>query len=196
MLQKINNPKSTSYLNFKDYCNSRHITWNWLEHNVEQKNNHKNATTVRPESWNDESINFGFYAHLFLIPPHPRALYSTPVDERTLEVHDIIRGILEYNGIKVDIIYRIAVQFVLPTKDEGHSVAHVDHPFPHKNLIIYLTDPEGGSTVCEGEEFLGKEDDVIIFEGEHYMYPPKKGRRMVIVATYLDHEENDTQMVT
>ena len=101
MLQKINNPKSTSYLNFKEYCKGRHITWNWLEHNCEPKNNHKNATTVRPESWNDESINFGFYAHLFLIPPHPRALYSTPVDERTLEVHDIIRGILEYNNNKL-----------------------------------------------------------------------------------------------
>ena len=183
MLQKINNPKSTSYLNFKKYCIGDQITWQWYGNNCQPSNDQK-------------GINFGFFAHLFLIPPWPRALYSTPVDERTLEVHDIIRGILEYNGIKVDIIYRIAVQFTLPIKDEGHSVAHVDHPFPHKNLIIYLTDPEGGSTVCEGEEFLGEEDDVIIFEGEHYMYPPKKGRRMVIVATYLDHEENDIQMVT
>ena len=74
MLQKINNPKSTSYLNFKEYCKSRHITWNWLEHNCEPKNNHKNATTVRPESWNDESINFGFYAHLFLILILPPSL--------------------------------------------------------------------------------------------------------------------------
>ena len=53
---------------------------------------------------------------------------------------------------------------------------------------VYLTNPEGGSTVCEGEEFTGKEDDAIIFEGKHYNYPPKRGRRMVIVATFSDYD--------
>ena len=56
--------------------------------------------------------------------------------------------------------------------------------FPHKNMLIYLTDA-GGSTFVEGEEFAPEEDDVIMFEGLHWHKLPRKERRVVLVMTYI-----------
>ena len=64
------------------------------------------------------------------------------------------------------------------------SVPHEDHEYPHKNMLIYLTDA-GGSTFVEGEEFAPEEDDVIIFEGIHWHELPKQKRRVVLVMTYI-----------
>ena len=51
-------------------------------------------------------------------------------------------------------------------------------------MITYLTDPDGGETVCEGEGFVGQEDDVIVMDGWHHHRPPARKRRVVIVSTY------------
>ena len=64
------------------------------------------------------------------------------------------------------------------------SEPHVDHDFPHWNMIVYL---EGdGSTFVEGEEYVPKEDDIILFKGEHYMQRPSKGRRVILVSTIYE----------
>ena len=39
--------------------------------------------------------------------------------------------------------------------------------------------------MVEDKKYLGKEDDIIIFQGKHYSAPPSKGRRIVLVATFL-----------
>ena len=56
------------------------------------------------------------------------------------------------------------------------------HHFPHKNILLYLTDT-GGKTFVEEEYHDPKEDDVIIFSGNHWAELPKTGRRIVIVNT-------------
>ena len=61
---------------------------------------------------------------------------------------------------------------------------HTDHDFPHKNMLIYLTDA-GGNTFVEDEKFAPEEDDVIIFEGLHWHQLPKHKRRVVLVMTYI-----------
>ena len=43
----------------------------------------------------------------------------------------------------------------------------------------------GGETFVEGEKFDPKEDDVIVFEGRHYMKRPIKDKRIVLVATFM-----------
>ena len=53
----------------------------------------------------------------------------------------------------------------------------------------YLTNT-GGDTIVFDEDgkkhhFTPVEDDIVVFEGLHCMVPPKKGRRVVIVVTYL-----------
>ena len=41
------------------------------------------------------------------------------------------------------------------------------------------------TAVVEGEEFAPEEDDVIIFQGEHWHELPKQKRRVVLVMTYI-----------
>ena len=51
-------------------------------------------------------------------------------------------------------------------------------------MIVYL---EGdGSTFVEDEEYAPKEDDIILFTGEHYMQRPSKGRRVILVSTIYE----------
>ena len=49
---------------------------------------------------------------------------------------------------------------------------------------MYFTDA-GGSTFVEGEEHNPKEDDIILFTGEHYMETPADNRRVILVATMV-----------
>ena len=79
----------------------------------------------------------------------------------------------------------------IPIKEDKGAFPHIDHSFPHKNLIIYLNDPAGGDTVLVDKDYKEidrhhpKEDDIISFEGIHYQKMPKEGRRIVLVVTYI-----------
>ena len=69
------------------------------------------------------------------------------------------------------------------------SEPHLDHNFPHYNLLVYLTN-SGGETFVENEVYSPKEDDVIIFTGKHYMKRPSDDRRVVLIATILPFGED------
>jgi len=70
-----------------------------------------------------------------------------------------------------------------------YSLPHIDHRFPHKNIIVYLTN-SGGNTIIEEVPYEPKEDDVLIFEGEHYIEKPKASRRIVLVSTIFTDFNN------
>ena len=79
----------------------------------------------------------------------------------------------------------MAANSITPTKDSPRfSEPHVDHEFPHTNLLIHLTNV-GGATVVEGQRLEADEDKVVVFSGEHYAEFPMAGRRVVLVATFL-----------
>ena len=93
---------------------------------------------------------------------------------------------MKYNNIDIDMIYRMCANCVHPTEKNIPGPEHTDHHFPHKNLIVYLTNFKGGATCCGGKTYNGKEDDIITFEGTHNFYPPVDNRRVVLVATYAE----------
>ena len=74
------------------------------------------------------------------------------------------------------------------------SQPHEDHDFPHHNLIVYLTDT-GGETFVENESHDPKEDDVILFTGEHYMKRPVKDRRIILVATIFSYDDKKKEEI-
>ena len=73
------------------------------------------------------------------------------------------------------------------SKNTQPSPLHRDHDFPHTNMIVYLTDCNGGPTMVYGQDdyYYGKEDDVYIFEGLHQHKLPTSNRRVVLVYTFL-----------
>ncbi len=175
MIDKLSNPKTERYFELKNLI-LRDTKFKWIWYG--------NTT---PELNEDGYDNFGFYLHPFLTRPTPLAkCYSEPSSDYILYANNVVAEIMDFNGIDPKVFYRICANCVHPTETGNYSVPHVDHEFPHKNFLIYLTDPQDGDTVVDGEKYLGEEDDVIIFEGKHYHRPPSKGRRIVLIATYHD----------
>ena len=134
--------------------------------------------------------DLAFYSHGFLQGPSPmHKFYSNPNSEYLEYVEPVIGQIFEINKINPQVVYRINANAVHPVDGNVLTVPHYDHEFPHKNLLVYFTDV-GGDTIafdehCKKHVFTPKEDDIVVFDGLHCMVPPKKGRRVILVVTYL-----------
>ncbi len=140
---------------------------------------------------NELEEGYYFYSHVFLERPHPdeRFLYPNVRSQHIDLFHTFLQQIFEYNNLPIDSIYRMNANNI-PAQD-GCIAPHVDHTFPHKNLIIYLTDA-GGKTFVGDDVHDPVEDDIVIFSGIHYNERPKNKRRVVLVATYGDSSSYDT----
>ncbi len=176
MITEIDTSKFKKFSIYKDFKNivlGEDIFWKWMSY------------TTHAE-FNDEHDNFGHYYHNFLTRPQKGIChFPHSPSEYCREAHNLVYRLLtEVNGIDFDVIYRMTANATYPTESGRPSVPHIDHPFPHKNLLIYL-DGFDGDTVCEGDRKHFKEDDAIIFEGMHYHHPPSKGRRIVFIATFI-----------
>jgi len=182
MITKLINNKTKRYVRLKNLIISSRFSWTW-----------QNQTT--PKQNKNGYDNFGFYVHSFLDRPVPlRACYSNPCSKYITDANNAIAEILVHNGLTPKVIYRMSANCVHPTNSGTPSVPHVDHDFPHDNLLIYLTDPQGGETIVGDEEYLGEEDDVITWEGElHHHRPPVKGRRIVLIATFISQSNANTR---
>ncbi len=135
--------------------------------------------------------DLAFYSHGFLQGPSPmHKWYPNPNSEYLPYVEPFLAQIFNLNNISPHCVYRINANAVHPVEGNVLTVPHYDHEFPHKNLIVYLTDVGGDTIVFDDKGkkhvFTPKEDDIVVFEGLHCMIPPKKGRRVIIVVTYLD----------
>ena len=183
-INQLLNPKTPEYIHLKSAVNKFDFPWFWGD----------SATPDLTDS--DGFADLGFYSHTILDRPttvqgnnySPKNFYYPAPRTTETFISDTIKiliDILYYNRIKVLTFYRMSINCVHPTGDNKLTIPHNDHPFPHKNIIIYLSDADGGETICEGDKFLGKEDDIIMFEGIHNHRPPLKNRRLVLVATGL-----------
>ena len=176
MIQKLYNPKTELYLKFKNFVLDSKFSWFWIS-----------ESTPGYEEGNYENIPY--FSHTFLVRSgYEDRFYAKTNCQHIDYAHDVFLEISRTNNIEPLVVYRMNANAVFPTSSMKYSIPHHDHVFPHKNMLIYLTDPNGGDTVCDGESFLAEEDDVIIMEGEHFHKPPSSGRRVVLIYTFLDWE--------
>ena len=179
MIKVLKNPNKPAYRELKNFILGRDFPWMHLESNVEGA---------------ASKSNFPVYTHALIRRPDDgsKHVYSKKVSPYADNAWEAISEILDYNNVFPRVLYRLCVNCSHPTETGEASNIHTDHAYPHTNMLIYLTDTNGGDTFVEGEPFPGKEDDVILFEGKHNHKPPKSGRRIVIVATmlFLDNDLN------
>jgi hypothetical protein len=132
-----------------------------------------------------------FYSHTILLRPTISWPVSRPISDHVVVTTKILKEILNYNDIEINYFIRININ---DTFNSGGGLAcdpHVDHDFPHKNLLIYLNNSSGPTVVIDPrtnqEEYFHPQEDVIItFEGKHCHYQPDIGkRRTVLIATYF-----------
>jgi hypothetical protein len=174
LITQLNNPKTQSYLQFKNFVLSLVFPWYW------------NSSIGSPHLDTEGYHNLGHYGHVFLERPEQvRNRIPRQSSEHLDKVSDVIAEILQFNTIELNSFLRISANCVHSSNEILNSTPHVDHEFDHKNILLYLTSA-GGSTVVGDEVFNPNEDDVIIFGGEtHYMQTPEKDRRVVLVATFV-----------
>ena len=162
MIKVLKNPKTNHYREFKSTVLSKEFP---CRYNV--------------------STNMDFYSHVFLQRPELNG-YTEPHSKWTNQNCIVMGEIVDYNGLYKDIPYfflRANANATHPDSGRQYSDPHVDHPnTPHSNLIVYLTDADG-DTIVENDRYSPKEDDVVLFTGQHYMQRPSKGRRVILIST-------------
>ena len=179
MITQLQNPKTQTYKDFKKLINSNSFPWQW--HNV--------STRLDPEVIETPKFtchNISFYTHPFLMRPEGNPskfpTVSSPYVNGAVEVFS---EILEYNNVQFHTFLRMAVNCVHPFPEVRNSIPHIDHPFDHKNILVYLTN-SGGRIYVEDHHYDPKEDDAITFGGKvHFHQTPEKERRLALVATYI-----------
>lgn len=175
MITKLQNPKSRLYYDVKDLFTGGMVRWH---HNL-------SAGKDNPPVCQEKGHDFMPYlSHPLLIRPEMYGFSMQASDYLPMVVNLLMEILTLNNKVPVRCFHRINVNLTFPTESGLPSETHKDHEFEHENMLIYLTD-NGGSTVVENEIYEPREDDIICFPGlNHYMYPPKTGGRVIIVATY------------
>lgn len=106
---------------------------------------------------------------------------------------ELLKRFCKKHKIKFNKILRSAINLSFKDK-ENKSKTHKDHTFKHKQMLIYLNQPEDKESKTVILDKMGKKIlkeikpeayKVICFEDAlHYMYFPKKGIRMIAITTF------------
>ena len=180
MFSKLETQDTPEYSDFKKLVMSANFGWSY----------NSMATGYSKYVAGNGYSDLAFYSHSFLHGPSPsHGLYSKVNSEHIDLAEIFLDQIFSLNNLKVEVVYRINANAVHAVESNILTVPHNDHEFPHKNMLIYLTNT-GGDTIVFDEggkkhHFTPVEDDIVVFEGLHCMVPPKSGRRVVLVAPYL-----------
>ena len=174
MIKLLKNKQTEKYQELKKLVLSNTFGWMWGQ-----------STDPRQPAV-EGHMHMPYYRHSFLTRPEPAGFNFVESDYTILNM-EVLKEIIEYNKIFDPCKYFFLRSSANCNHAEGGiqlSEPHVDHDFPHWNMIVYL---EGdGSTFVEGEEYAPQEDDVILFKGEHYMQRPSKGRRVILISTLIE----------
>jgi hypothetical protein len=180
MILSLINPKTDNYKLLKNIILSDEFGWYY----------HDVSTLYGDEDYleSEKYSNLSFYGHTFLDRPDGPAKYGKKTSSIKSQyfdlVHEVFEEILKYNDFHSDYFYlRMNANCIHSNLGPQCSIPHVDHRFPHKNIIVYLTS-SGGSTVVNNYEYIPKEDDAILFgKNAHYLKRPLRDRRIILVAT-------------
>ena len=180
-MEVLDNPQTQNYIELKKIILGSSFPWTQEPIFDNTDNNFKVNTNYSQGT---------FFSHPFLLRPYFQERFPKPVSKFLPLVNIVLNEIFEYNKINPDFILRINANLVNPQKGKQTLQPHNDHYFPHKNMLIYLTDA-GGKTFYDDVFHDPEEDDIIIFDGfpkTHYCQLPEEKNRIVIVTTYFDYE--------
>lgn len=182
-------PKTNTYISLKEEVLSSNFSWHYVH------------TPFPIPDWgipeeDMEKYNCApYFSHAVLKSPKASSgegnLFSMVSSSFSFDCNSLIQEIAEYNNIDINLVIRINFNLTLPSLNDKPDKPHYDHEFPHKNMVVYFSDFEGGETVVFGESdeskntYFPKVDTGIIFEGKHCFYYPTKGRRVVMVVTFI-----------
>ena len=181
----LKNPCTENYKRFKQWVLGTDVMWSYIPSATP---NYEDPVNIE-----GEQKNLPFYTRTVLQRPENEFRYPKFCHSDENELHGIIwvlNEILDFNEIEFASYLRISLNCVHPQDKIYNTLPHIDHQYPHGNIILYLTN-SGGKTFCENletseyESHDPREDDAILFSGKHFMQSPAKERRVILVATIL-----------
>jgi len=208
--RKLINPKTDNYYKLKQYVLGGGISWFYAMYSTPP--NEKSVNVIRQyrngkllEYIDDEYENAPYFSHVVVQRPQEVNYmnenectflgvddkFTPTVRSKSYELYvepfikDLIISNYKSKLFQFRMPLRISLNLTFPWGDKP-SIPHVDHNFPHNNMIIYFTDT-GGDTIIGGDNFTPKEDDIIVFNSDwfHCNMAPKSGRRVVMVTTFI-----------
>lgn len=159
-----------------------------------------------PWYWQDSSTSYKypFFSHI-LIPRHDGKTEEVKINSPLFAFFDDIRkSFCDIHNIPFARYLRASLNLSFYFSSQ-HSEPHVDHPFPHKTIIMYLNDFTNGSTVIFDKQFdgatptitdnapvilkkiQGKKGKITCFDGSYYHateWPAEGQRRVICVITF------------
>ena len=141
------------------------------------------------ESTSGDKISFLY--HCLLKRPEERQNKEDINSNYYLNCLELVKSFFKKTKIKHKEILRMSVNFTFNNGVETCPI-HQDHKYPHKQLIIYLnnTDPLSKTIILDkkGKVFkkiTPQKNKGICFDNKpHYHIYPKKGERIILVATF------------
>ena len=148
---QLNNPRTPTYNEFKSIIRSIDFNWNYI-----------------PRI--DEVSTPAMLSHAFIKRPS-EIRYPTVHCDGAMFAHDVVQEILNHNDIILQCIYRLNLNMVFPQAGNQQTPEHVDHPFPHDNIIIYFSNE--GKTIVGNDEHDPKKMMLLCFLVYHIVrnYP-------------------------
>jgi hypothetical protein len=179
-MNQLQNPQTDNYKSLKEWATGSNLPWfamgEMINRGVEGK-------------YDERFENREFLSHRILAgPEHSKFRISEKMSDLLELSSQVIFEIAYHNELTVNALLRVNLNMTLPTNPPKLCPPHVDHEFPHQNLLLYFTS-SGGATVCfteEGEkEFEPQEDDVLLMQGLHSYRTPLQNNRIILVATFI-----------
>ena len=116
MLKVLKNPVTSNYVDLKQFILSNDFVWRY-----------------------DTSTGMPFYGHTFLERPEETG-FSEPLSELVNLNLTVLKEIIDFNNLFDRYFFlRSNVNCVHPDNDKQFSEPHIDHDFPHFNLLVYLS---------------------------------------------------------
>jgi hypothetical protein len=141
----------------------------------------------------DPSVTSNFFSHTVLQRLDKKDISEAINSKYYRETVDILKNFLNSIEVKVNFFTRIAYNLTFNNGEEKCDI-HSDHAFDHNQVIIYLNDcldKNSKTVVLDNNKQILKEIYPEKFKGIcfgsnlHYHFFPKKGVRIVLVATFI-----------
>jgi hypothetical protein len=200
---KFLNPTfSDNYLNLKKDIFSDNLCWLYQKNSEDLKNKES-----------DIYQNLPIYYHNVLSRKYDNETETDRIRSALYpRIIDVLNDIFSFNNITINCYHRISINSCSNVNPPVRSPIHVDHPWDHQQVLIYLTDSFAptiiynkkytpgynkkdtcyDSNTIKDEDILLKiyphSDNIITFDGLYYHaydYPTlETERRIVLVCTY------------
>ena len=135
--------------------------------------------------------NYKVMLHTILMRPEESPSNGRINSPHYNDMFSIVKSFFDKFKIKYNEILRMSINLSFNNGYKECPV-HDDHPYPHKQLLIYLNnaDPNSKTVLLNKKNKIIKKITPEKYKGvcfdntPHYMYYPKKGERVVLVTTF------------